>query len=465
MSFLSSFPPQGQLRDGSSSSSPSSSSNMILRFFCSCQPGSVVGRQLAGDKIILPAGLLNALMVKFRMMRESLPNPIVLEIRNKTRRRISHCGILEFTSPQEGVAFLPDWMLLNLRIKPGETTQFTLRPIPKLTFVKLQPLRSNFGREVKNPEAELTSALEKFTCLTAGDAIEITIRDTVYCFRIREVEPDRGKIPLPGYCSYRWQQMEGGSNKEAKRGNASSITDNTNEKQQPSEKRSNLPNAGCIVDADIKVEFMAPVYPDDSGNADNHNTDVKKAAIERGGRRGRTTPLSNRIGGQTIGATTVSNVAQAKGKMCPICRKDIPTQRFTLHSMQCARLNVWCEKCQAVIKRSEFQEHMDKFHKMVKCSACNMSMESGQLEEHAKSACPHRLVTCKWCGVQIEYISKGDHQRICGAKTIACRICGISLSRRAMDRHMAAVHRIDPSLMTQSQDYSEPVPADSVAFH
>mmetsp|Transcript_25515 Transcript_25515/g.35613 ORF Transcript_25515/g.35613 Transcript_25515/m.35613 type:complete len:399 (+) Transcript_25515:186-1382(+) len=397
-------------------------------------------------------------MVKFRMMRESLPNPIVLEIRNKARRRISHCGILEFTSPQEGVAFLPDWMLPNLKIKPGETTQFTLRPIPKLTFVKLQPLRSNFGLDVKNPEAELTNALQKFTCLTAGDAMEISIQDTVYCFRIREVEPDRGRIPLPGYCTYYSQQMKEDDKEAKERGGARSITDNINEEQQLTKKRGNLPNAGCIVDADIKVEFMAPVYPD------SDNPDDTKESIEQGGKRGRAT-LSNRIGGQAIGgAAIVSNVTQVTGKMCPVCRKDIPTQRFTLHSMQCARLNVWCDKCQTVVKRSEFQEHKDKFHRMVKCPKCHMSMESGQLQEHAKSACPHRLVLCKWCGVSIEFISKEDHERICGGKTIACRICGVSLSRRAMDRHMAAVHRVDPSLITQRQDYSEPVPAASVAF-
>jgi hypothetical protein len=54
-----------------------------------------------GDKIVLPASVLNRLTSVYVM--HAMPSPLIFEIRNQQTGRQSHCGVLEFTSPMEQV--------------------------------------------------------------------------------------------------------------------------------------------------------------------------------------------------------------------------------------------------------------------------------------------------------------------------------------------------------------------------
>jgi hypothetical protein len=51
------------------------------------------------------------------------------------------CGVLEFSAP-EGQAYVPAWMLRNLKLRDGGTARFTtLRDVPSGTFVRFRPHR------------------------------------------------------------------------------------------------------------------------------------------------------------------------------------------------------------------------------------------------------------------------------------------------------------------------------------
>uniref|UniRef100_A0A7S2TL06 TRAF-type domain-containing protein n=1 Tax=Lotharella oceanica TaxID=641309 RepID=A0A7S2TL06_9EUKA len=163
--------------------------------------------------------------------------------------------------------------------------------------------------------------------------------------------------------------------------------------------------------------------------------------------------------------------------MCPVCRKDIPEKSFALHEMQCARLNVWCPKCQKCIRRTEapkhkhcekcnavvtpqsYDEHMLKVHGPVTCE-CGATMEAMRLEAHKRNECPMRRVKCKYCGILVVHLELEAHMRLCGGKSVACRICGTEVPRRKLDAHLAAVHRINPSLMQESKEMYDPVSLD-----
>ncbi len=48
-------------------------------------------------------------------------------------------GVTEFSAP-EGVAYVPSWMLQNLKLRDGGKATFTtIRDLPKGSFVRLQP--------------------------------------------------------------------------------------------------------------------------------------------------------------------------------------------------------------------------------------------------------------------------------------------------------------------------------------
>eukprot|EP00471_Norrisiella_sphaerica_P007763 CAMPEP_0184505576 /NCGR_PEP_ID=MMETSP0113_2-20130426/53060_1 /TAXON_ID=91329 /ORGANISM="Norrisiella sphaerica, Strain BC52" /LENGTH=324 /DNA_ID=CAMNT_0026895275 /DNA_START=518 /DNA_END=1492 /DNA_ORIENTATION=- len=322
-----------------------------------------------------------------------------------------------------------------MKITGGSKLTFTLRPVPTLSFVKLQPFRSSFFKEVLSPETELTAALEKYTCLTEGDEIDVDIQGTSYVFRIREVQPQQTKTRDPA--------------------------------------------VGCIVDADIKVEFMEAVIQDAT---DAEDTQTSAQQVLESSTSQQTSSLTSRIGGSRAQSSTIRNAVEAKGKMCEICRKDIPKARFALHSVQCSRLNIWCQECQAPIRRSKakshchcricgevldqknLEPHMNKFHREVQCE-CGERVEVGDLEAHRTQSCSHRLVSCKWCGINVKAMQQGAHEQSCGSKTSSCNLCGISMPRRAIDRHMAAVHKMDPSLVSRAQDYSGPVSTENLSYN
>jgi Ubiquitin fusion degradation protein UFD1 len=50
-----------------------------------------------------------------------------------------HCGVLEFTAPQNAV-YMPKWMLEHLAVEPGKKVTMKLTPkLPKATFVQFRP--------------------------------------------------------------------------------------------------------------------------------------------------------------------------------------------------------------------------------------------------------------------------------------------------------------------------------------
>ncbi|GAB5359040.1 hypothetical protein AAMO2058_000510400 [Amorphochlora amoebiformis] len=403
---------------GSSISHATSAPSPAASFALICQPDTNVGRVLEGDKILLPPSILTGLMTKFG--REPLPSPMVFEIRNKRARRISHCGVLEFTAPDKSVAILPSWMLRNLKLTPGETSAFTLRPIPKLTDVLLQPLTSEFAERCDDPVRELTNALEKFTCLTAGDSVPIPIAGKTHTFRIRKVQPER--------------------------------------------KEKRLPSAGCIIDADIKVGFMEAVKKGSQRIekiASKSNTDTKRQAQS-------TNRFEGKGPGVKLSANRVIEASEISGKMCPTCRKDIPKSRFALHEIQCMRLNIWCTECNGVIRKvdakrhshckkcgkvvnkDEMQTHMDTEHKLIRC-VCGRSFEANEMESHKSLECPRRQLNCRYCSVKVAAEDKAGHEMVCGGRSCTCRICHERVLRRGLGRHMAVVHKMNPSLLNTAE--------------
>ncbi|MBA0856992.1 hypothetical protein Goshw_005925, partial [Gossypium schwendimanii] len=58
-----------------------------------------------GNRIIMPSTDLEFII------ENQVPLPLQFEIHNLSEGKFSHCGVLEFSGHEDGVVFLPDWMM------------------------------------------------------------------------------------------------------------------------------------------------------------------------------------------------------------------------------------------------------------------------------------------------------------------------------------------------------------------
>ena len=161
------------------------------------------------DKIILPPSCLEKLAqleIDYPMMFE-IANP-----RNVASRM--HCGVLEFIA-QEGMVYLPYWMMENMRLNEGDIVHLKSASLQKGRFVKLQPQTTDFIK-ISNPKAVLEQSLRNFSALTKGETFRIQYNKKKYDIGVVEVKPEGGGF-APG-----------------------------------------APEAVSIIEADVEVDFEAP---------------------------------------------------------------------------------------------------------------------------------------------------------------------------------------------------------------
>ncbi|GFZ20922.1 ubiquitin fusion degradation UFD1 family protein [Actinidia rufa] len=82
--------------------------------------------------------------------------PMVFKNKNPYTKRVSHCGVLEF-SAEEGFVLLPDWMMKNLNLEEGQLVTLENTTLPKGTYMKIQPHSTNHNFNIL--EAKPSSAI------------------------------------------------------------------------------------------------------------------------------------------------------------------------------------------------------------------------------------------------------------------------------------------------------------------
>ncbi|KAG0479744.1 hypothetical protein HPP92_010602 [Vanilla planifolia] len=148
-----------------------------------CYPTSFIDKpQLeGGDKIIMPPSALD------RLASLHIEYPMLFELRNAATERASHCGVLEFIA-EEGMVYMPYWMMQNLLLQEGDIVQIKNATLPKGTYVKLQPHTKDF-LDISNPKAILEKTLRNYSCLTTGDSIMVPYNNKKYYIDIVETKP------------------------------------------------------------------------------------------------------------------------------------------------------------------------------------------------------------------------------------------------------------------------------------
>ncbi|SPQ99252.1 unnamed protein product (mitochondrion) [Plasmodiophora brassicae] len=439
-----------------------------------------------GDKVVLPDTVLRGLL--------QLNAPI---------GRVSHCGVLEFTA-QDEAAFMPNWMLENLLLSDGAPVRLTLCTLPKLTFVRFQPLQYAFTK-IPNPKAALEEALLKFTALTRGDTILLRYHHEEYMMQVTDVQPDTGEREPPAGCVID-ATIEVDFDpplEEAPKEEKISVLELDVPEQghvmadqfkyyrvklrDPSiGLRVSIDSTGTRPDVYISTSVDRPsptnsMFSGSVGSPAEIRTDspgFSKSwyyiAVHSFGQPAAYTLLATQVEddvqqGQQLGkipspvASSSDLASTPPGQRCDNCMRVVPAASFQMHSIVCARNN-WacpqcrkvmpvrernkhahCDLCDAVIVPEDKEKHIALFHAKVKCR-CGQEMDALALPSHQEKSCQFRLQPCRWCGDSFPLNQKYAHEQMCGSKTVPCARCGKAVIRRQTDIHNAAEHGINPCL-------------------
>lgn len=112
---------------------------------------------------------------------------MLFRLENRREGRSTHSGVLEFIA-DEGMVFMPYWMMQNLLLGEGDVLHVSSAALPKGSFVKLRPHTSDF-LDITNPRAVLETSLRNFSCLSVGDTIPILYNNKRYFIDIVEAQP------------------------------------------------------------------------------------------------------------------------------------------------------------------------------------------------------------------------------------------------------------------------------------
>ncbi|PJF20012.1 hypothetical protein PSACC_00185 [Paramicrosporidium saccamoebae] len=135
--------------------------------------------------VVMPASALD------RLSRLNIVYPMMFRVRGEGNQNSTFCGVLEF-SAQEGVVYLPPWMLKTLRIASGDLVNLTNVALSVGTYIKIQPQSVDF-LDITDPRAVLEHSLRNFATLTVGDCVAVNYNTKIYELLVLEVKPNDGR--------------------------------------------------------------------------------------------------------------------------------------------------------------------------------------------------------------------------------------------------------------------------------
>ncbi|KAJ4475234.1 ubiquitin fusion degradation protein I [Lentinula edodes] len=168
---------------------PKAYNEYLKAYSVAMMPGKERANVSYGGKIIMPPSSLA------RLTALDLQSPWQFQLRNPSNPAAeTHAGVLEFIA-EEGVAYLPYWMMRTLRLNEGDPIRITGAELPKGKLVKLQAQSVHF-LEISDHKVVLENQLRNFSTLTQGDIIEICYNSIVFGLLVMETSPGGGGIDI-----------------------------------------------------------------------------------------------------------------------------------------------------------------------------------------------------------------------------------------------------------------------------
>jgi ubiquitin fusion degradation protein 1 len=136
------------------------------------------------DKIIMPEAVLDHLH-----RYSTIPCPYTFQLENNKTKQSAYSGVLEFTSPDAHIVYIPRWLMLNLGVDDGDRLNINSVTLDKGSSIKLRPQSEKFFK-ISNPKALLERHLRNFTTLYQGEIITIQYLGRIFDIDVLETQPD-----------------------------------------------------------------------------------------------------------------------------------------------------------------------------------------------------------------------------------------------------------------------------------
>lgn len=118
--------------------------------------------------------------------------------------------------------------------------------------------------------------------------------------------------------------------------------------------------------------------------------------------------------------------------LCQHCNKDIPEENLQIHEVNCRRNNVKCDKCQEIIPKSSFEEHVQEMHELKQCQNCEKEFEKQFFSAHQ---CADPDSTCKYCEAILKSSLMPEHLLNCENQTEECFKCHKYIKKKDIENH------------------------------
>ncbi|KAI6650938.1 hypothetical protein LOD99_5778 [Oopsacas minuta] len=461
-----------------------------------CLSDKEIGRDIPhpSDKIILSPSILVI------CERNNFQYPITFSLTNLKTNQKLFVGVLEFTSTQIDVAYIPKWIFHHLGIAEGEEVEFKHEDIPKGVFCRLQPLSSAW---LSIPYEKRTEILEfwlkKYQNLTVGMRIEVQYEMNKYSLKVLNCKPADGicivnadistDIIEPLDCNELYSPEEGqaqrlylGYPKQCKlalgmyRHFVLLYMPNNNhperirisltvEKGDPDLYVSQTHTAPSQVlyqwcSQDVGCKELRLSSTDQLFNPKEsiyvgvmsftqasvfsicfHRDDglqMSPNGLRRVEQGNKLRPLTTNSLDELVNTHPNTHV------QCTHCGVYMPPLRLAMHERHCKLSTYRCPDCNECIPFVTKEKHSFIMHKQLTC-CCGKVYTQYELNAHQLNSCVKRTIKCthKWCNLSFPMDEIHQHETTCGLRVTPCPICNDDAQFMELESHLFAFHSID----------------------
>lgn len=127
------------------------------------------------------------------------------------------------------------------------------------------------------------------------------------------------------------------------------------------------------------------------------------------------------------------SICEYNKEQCQDCKSLFYKKDLQSHREHCSHRLIKCEKCSIHFNCNLVHECQTE---IVKCpnNKCHIEMERSKINRHV-SLCLFRIISCRHCDSQCEYIDKNIHEKICINRPINCDLCEITIPYSDIQRH------------------------------
>ena len=118
---------------------------------------------------------------------------------------------------------------------------------------------------------------------------------------------------------------------------------------------------------------------------------------------------------------------------CTNCQTEIEDSKIFLHEGFCKKNIKYCFECKEKVPIEEYDEHLQNH---------NQKNENKNTKEPASNNNKKEVINieCQYCSLLVDPSEIEEHEKMCGARTVQCEICGKYIYVRLIKQHMNVLH-------------------------